>query len=147
MTGMIAIDTNALLRYLLWDDIRQAAKADRLINGSTPVLITDVVLAETLWTLKGKKYKLDKTAMIDVLHSLFEEPNICFEDGQTVWRAMNDYRQATPVKVGNKKKEADFSDALIINKARFYTMGKGKKLNGVYTFDLAAQVISGTVAP
>ena len=62
---MIAIDTNVLLRYLLWDDKTQAAKADKLINGSTPVLITDVVLVEALWILKGKKYKLDKTAIID----------------------------------------------------------------------------------
>lgn len=144
---MIAIDTNVLLRYLLWDDKTQAAKADRLINGSTPVLITDVVLAETLWTLKGKKYKLDKTAMIDVLNSLFEEPNICFEDGQTVWRALNDYRQAKPVKVGNKKKEAGFPDALIVNKAKFYAMEKGEVLNGVYTFARAAQVIPGTASP
>ena len=144
---MIAIDTNVLLRYLLWDNKTQAAKADKLINGSTRVLISDVVLAETLWTLKGKKYKLDKMAMINVLNSLFEEPNICFEDGQTVWRALNDYRQAKPVNVGNKKKEADFSDALIVNKARFYAMGKGEALNGVYTFDRAAQILPGTAGP
>ena len=144
---MLAIDTNVLLRYLLWDDKMQAAKADKLINGFTTVLITDVVLVETLWTLKGKKYKLDKTAMINVLNSLFEEPNICFEDGQTVWRALNDYQQAKPVKVGNKKKEVDFPDALIVNKARFCAMGKGKALTGVYTFDLAAQTIPGTASP
>ncbi len=144
---MIAIDTNVLLRYLLWDNKTQAAKADRLINGSTPVLITDVVLAETLWTLKGKKYRLGKTAMINVLNSLFEEANICFEDGQTVWRALNDYRQAKSVRVGNKKKEADFPDALIVNKAKFYATEKGEALNGVYTYDLAAQLIPGTVVP
>ena len=73
---MIAIDTNVLLRYLLWDDKMQAAKADKLINGSAPVLITDVVLAETVWALKGKKYKLNKIAIIDVLNSLFEDPNM-----------------------------------------------------------------------
>ena len=140
---MIAIDTNVLLRYLLWDDKTQAAKADKLINGSIPVLITDVVLTETLWTLKGKKYRLGKTAIVGVLNSLFEEPNICFEDGQTVWRALNDYRQAKPVKVGNKKKEADFPDALIVNKARFYAAMKGETLKGGYTFDRAAQVIPG----
>ena len=144
---MIAIDTNVLLRYLLWDDKTQAARADNLINGSTPVLITDVVLVESLWTLKGKKYKLDKNAMIDVLNSLFEEPNICFEDGQTVWRALNDYRQAKPIKAGNKKREADFPDALIVNKAKFYAMEKGEVLNGVYTFDRAAQLIPGTADP
>jgi len=144
---MIAIDTNILLRYLLWDDKTQAVKADQLINGYTPVLITDVVLVETLWTLKGKKYKLNKEAIINVLNSLFEEPNICFEDGQTVWRALNDYRQAKPVKVGNKKKEADLPDALIVNKAKFYAMEKGEALSRVYTFDLAAQTIPGTAAP
>jgi predicted nucleic-acid-binding protein len=106
-----------------------------------------VVLAETLWTLKGKKYRLNKAAMIDVLYSLFEESNIYFEDGQTVWRALNDYRQAKPVKVGNKKKEADFPDAMIVNKAMFYATEKGEALNGVYTFDLAAQLIPGTAAP
>ena len=144
---MIAIDTNVLLRYLLWDDKAQAAKADKLINGSISVLITDVVLAEVLWTLKGKKYRLDKTAMVGVLDSLFEEPNVCFEDGQTVWQALNDYRQAKPVKVGSKKKEADFSDALIVNKAKFYAKEKGETLNGVYTFDLAAQILPGTAEP
>ena len=141
---MIAIDTNVLLRYLLWDEKTQAAKADKLINGSTPVLITDVVLVETLRTLKGKKYALNKAEMIDVLNSLFEERNICFEDAQTVWRAVNDYRQAKPVKVGNKKKEADFPDALIINKAKLCAMEKGEELDGVYTFDRAAQIIPGT---
>jgi predicted nucleic-acid-binding protein len=144
---LIAIDTNVLLRYLLWDDKAQSDKASKLINGTARVLITDVVLAETLWTLKGKKYKLDKPAMIAAVNALFEEPNVCFEDGQTVWRALNDYRQAKPVKVGGKKKEADFSDALIVNKARSYALEIDEALEGVYTFDLAAQAIPGTAKP
>ena len=144
---MIAIDTNVLLRYLLLDDRKQAAKADALINGGEIVLITDVVLTETLWTLKGKKYKLDKAAIIDVLDSLFKELNIRFEDGQTVWRALKDYRLAKSVKVGKKKKEADFSDALIVNKARFWVGRNGGSLKAVYTFDVAAQEIPGTTVP
>jgi len=144
---LIAIDSNVLLRYLLWDDEEQSKKANRLINGAAPVLITDVVLVETLWTLKGKKYKLDKTGMVAVIHSLFEEFNVVFEDGQTIWRALNDYRQAEPVKVGGKKKEADFPDALVVNKAKSYAIAKGEALEGVYTFDLAAQVIPSTAKP
>ena len=144
---MIAIDTNVLLRYLLRDDKMQAAKADKFINGSSHVLITDVVLVETVWTLTGKKYRLGKTAIIGVLDSLFEEPNIWFEAAQTVWRALNDYRQAKPVKVGNKKKAADLPDALIVNKAKFYAVTEGQTLNGVYTFDRAAQLIPGTASP
>ena len=53
---MIAIDTNILLRYLLNDNEEQSRKARRLIKGENKVLVTDVVLVETLWTLKGKKY-------------------------------------------------------------------------------------------
>ena len=112
---MIAIDTNVLLRYLLTDDQRQAAIADKLINGTDAVLITDVVLVEIIWTLKGKKYQLNKTDLIAVIQALFKEPNIRFENGQVIWMALNDYRNAQPI----NGKLADFSDALILNKAKF----------------------------
>lgn len=58
-----------------------------------------------------EKYRLDKDWVMDVLNSLLEEPNICFDDGQTVWCAMYDYRQAKPVKVGGKHNAAGFPDA------------------------------------
>ncbi|MTI12906.1 PIN domain-containing protein [Sansalvadorimonas verongulae] len=143
---MIAIDTNVLLRYLLDDDRQQSAKAARLMSGSAMVLITDIVLVETLWTLRGKKYNLNKAQLIHVIQQLFSEPNIRFEDGQTVWRALNDYRLAVPVKVGSKRKSADFPDALIINKAS-YCVKFPDQLEGVYTFDKAAQVIDGVREP
>jgi len=80
---MIAIDTNVLLRYLLGDDEPQAVKAAMLITGKELVLITDVLLVETIWTLKGKKYQLKKSELAAVIQALFKEPNIRFEDGQT----------------------------------------------------------------
>ncbi|MBK8972649.1 MAG: type II toxin-antitoxin system VapC family toxin [Hahellaceae bacterium] len=144
---MIAIDTNVLLRYLLDDDKAQSKRASELILGGTPVLITDVVLVETVWTLKGKRYNLDKEALIKIIHSLFKEPNLVFESGQTVWRALNDFRNAKPVKSGGKRKEADFPDALIVNKARFMASETGTVFEGVYTFDRAAQQIPGTEKP
>lgn len=144
---MIAIDTNVLLRYLLQDDPTQSKQAAALITGDEDALITDVVLVETLWTLKGKRYNLKKESILKVINSLFEEPTIKFEDGQTIWRALNDYKNATPVKSGGKKKEADFPDALIINKARFAISNAGLKFKGVYTFDVAAQGISGALKP
>jgi len=144
---MIAIDTNVLLRYLLEDDVKQTKKATAIINGSEQVLVTDIVLAETIWTLKGKKYKLDKDSIVNVVNALFAEPNIRFEDQQTVWRALSDYTKAKSVKVGSKKKSADFPDALIVNKARFESNKSAETLNGVYTFDVAAQEIPGTKKP
>jgi len=144
---MIAIDTNVLLRYLLDDDVNQSKKATSIITGKNKVLITDIVLTETIWTLKGKKYNLDKESIIKVINALFAEPNIIFEDGQTVWRALSDYKQAKSIKVGNKRKEADFPDALIVNKAAFVANKLNDVLDGVYTFDLALQTIPGTKKP
>jgi len=144
---VIAIDTNVLLRYLLQDDEIQSKKATKLIAGGNKVLITDVVLTEAIWTLKGKKYKLSKEQLLLVVNQLFKEPNICFEDGQTIWRALNVYRQTQPVKVGSKKKDADFPDALILEKSKTVAVNENEIHEGLYTFDLAAQQIDGTKKP
>ena len=144
---MIAIDTYVLLRYRLYDDAKQSIKASAIISCSDNVLITDIVLTEMIWTLKGKKYKLDKESIIKVINTLFAEPNLIFEDGQTVWRALSDYTKAKSIKVGNKRKEADFPDALIVNKAQYIANKLNDALDGVYTFDVASQEIPGTRAP
>jgi len=144
---MIAIDTNILLRYLLEDDAAQSKKASSIITGNANVLVTDIVLTETIWTLKGKKYNLNKESIIQVINTLFAEPNIIFEDGQTIWRALSDYKQAKIIKVGNKRKEADFPDTLIVNKAAYVANRLNEELHGVYTFDLALHTISGTKKP
>lgn len=144
---MIAIDTNILLRYLLQDDEHQSNRAASLINGTVPVLVTDIVLVETVWVLAGKRYKLDREALGGVIGALFKERNIVFEDGQTVWRALSDFKKARPVKVNGKKKSADFPDALIVNKAMHTAQQWRVSLKGVYTFDVAAREIPGTLTP
>jgi predicted nucleic-acid-binding protein len=144
---VIAVDTNVLLRYLLQDEPAQEAKARRIIQGSAPVLVTDVVLVEALWTLKGPRYRASKEDLITVVEGLFREPNIRFEDPPTVWRSLHDYRIAASVKVGGKRKNADFADALIVNKARFVAHTTSDQMDGVYTFDAAARAINGTKVP
>tara|TARA_Y100001956_G_scaffold81531_1_gene99359 strand:+ start:2920 stop:3354 length:435 start_codon:yes stop_codon:yes gene_type:complete len=144
---MIAIDTNILLRYLLQDDEAQASKATKLILGDQDVLVTDVVLTETIWTLKGKRYNLSKDQIVNVLHALFAEPNLTFEDGQAVWGALKDFMNAKPIKSGGKTKQADFPDALIVNKAKRYGQLNKKEVSTIYTFDKAALEIDGTKQP
>ncbi len=144
---MIGIDTNVLLRYLLQDDDIQSKKATKLISGSNKVLITDVVLVEAIWTLKGKKYKASKEQLLLVVSQLFREPNIFFEDGRSVWRALNVYRQTQPIKVGSKKRDADFLDALIVEKSKTIASNVNDTYKGLYTFDIAAQQIDGTKKP
>lgn len=138
---MISIDTNVLLRYLLQDDEIQSKKADKIVNGKRNILLTDVALIETIWTLKGKRYRLSKDDLMYIVDQLFKEPNISFENGQSVWRALNVIRNTEPVKVGSKKKDADFADALILEKSKYDCGRKSEEFECMYSFDVAAQQI------
>jgi len=144
---MIALDTNVLLRYLLQDDNAQSSKVNGLIRGKIKALVTDVVLVETMWTLKGKKYKLAKDELLFVVEQLIKEPNIVFEDAQTVWRALHEIRNTKPIKVGSKKKDADFADALVLEKAKYDCYRKESVFEGLYSFDEAAHQIEGIKKP
>ena len=143
---MIAVDTNVLLRYLLHDDEAQAARADAVFDAAETLLITDVVLVETVWTLAGRKYRLAKAELVAVLERLFSEPNIRFEDDQVVWRALQAYRSAAPADENRLVKGAGFADALIVFKALRAASDAGEVLNGVYTFDAAMQRLPHTAS-
>lgn len=140
---MIAIDTNVLLRYLLADDASQYTKAKALIKGNNPVLITDVVLVETVWTLTGKRYQLDKGAICDVLRGLIGDGAFRFESSQVFWSALMDYRDSKPM----RGKLLDFADALIVHKARSVASEDGQELEGFYSFDKAVEQLQGSKAP
>ncbi|MXW05918.1 MAG: type II toxin-antitoxin system VapC family toxin [Gemmatimonadetes bacterium] len=133
---MIAIDTNVLLRYLLRDEEGQAARARRVIEGGERVLITDVVLAETVWTLADRRYRATRADLIDLVNNLLQDANLCFEDDEVVWSALQAYRRT----------EADFADSLIVCKAEKLAVA-GDELSAVYTFDDVALQLPGTAKP
>jgi len=140
---VIAIDSNVLLRYLLEDEPAQAKKASKLITGNQTVLISNVVLVETLWTLCGNKYQISHEEVVATVQSLFAEPNIVFENAQTVWRALGDYIETNEL----GKRKIDFPDALILNIGRKASQLSGVTFDGLYTFDRAAQRLPDTYAP
>ena len=143
---MIAADTNVLLRYVLHDDEVQAARADDLFDAAELVLITDIVLTETVWTLCGRKYRLAKADLVAVLERLFSEPNVRFEDDQVVWHALQAYKGTTAEAVAGSTKGAGFADALIVFKALRTASDTGEALTGVYTFDAAMRQLPHTVS-
>ncbi|MGS0742214.1 PIN domain-containing protein [Glaciimonas sp. GG7] len=143
---MIAVDTNVLLRRLLGDDLSQAAKARKLFDQAEQILITDIVLAETIWTLKGKRYKASKEDIATVIMGLLEEPNVVFESQQAVWSALNDYLNAPVIKTPDGMRTADLPDALVVNKAKATMVQWGATYEATYTFDLAAQALAGAKA-
>jgi len=140
---LIAIDTNVLLRYLLADDISQHTKAKYLIKSQHPVLITDIVLVEAIWTLTGKRYNFDKAAVCTVVRGLIGDGAFIFESSQVVWSALCDYEEARPV----HGKELDFADALIANKSHFVARETGTSLAAFYSFDKAVVQLAGAKHP
>ena len=136
---MIAIDTNVLLRYLLADEPRQHAAARDLIAARAPALVTDVVLAEAVWTLCGVRYALGKTDICRVIRGLIDDSRIVFESLDAVWEALRDYEEAGRV----SGKELDFADAFIASKAKHWAMARGIAAPDVYSFDLAASQLDG----
>ena len=133
---MIAVDTNVLLRYLLRDDEAQAERSRRVFESDERILITDVVLAESVWTLIGRRYRASKADVVAVVEMLLQEPNVRFEDDEVIWRSLQAYRQTA----------TDFADALIVHKA-LNTANIADELTAVYTFDTTALQLPNTAEP
>lgn len=144
---MIAVDTNVLLRRLLNDDAPQAERARRLFETQESVLVTDVVLAETIWTLTGKRYEAGKEELAAVVVGLLEESNVVFESRQAVWSALNDFLIAVPGKTASGIRMADLADALVVNKGRITAAHHNEPYRDTYSYDQAASAIDGTKAP
>ena len=106
---MIGIDTNILLRLWLNDDPAQNKRIDALLaeHGSTPgsLLVTDVVLAEAVWTLRSA-FEQDKASQLVALRSLLGETAFAFEDRESVGRAAALFEDGS----------CGFSDCLIVAK-------------------------------
>lgn len=146
---MIAIDTNVLLRHVLQDDELQSPQASQLLTANERVLVTDVVLVETIWTLSGKKYQASRDDIVKLINDLLGEPNIIFENPQAIWVALNDFRAEyeSSTSDGRKLKLPDFPDVLIINKAKQTAKQWGESLEAVYSFDTGALRVAGVKQP
>jgi len=143
---MIAVDANVLLRRLLNDDPIQSDRARKLFEKHALILITDVVLAEVIWTLKGKRYKASKADIHRMVMSLLEESNVVFENQQVIWSALNEFINAPEFDGSDGKCSADFSDAVIIQKTKMLSAMWGETFDACYTFDRAVQRLAGARA-
>ncbi|HXN15497.1 MAG TPA: PIN domain-containing protein [Usitatibacter sp.] len=144
---MIAVDTNVLLRRVLDDDANQSERARRIFESEVEVLITDIVLAEAIWSLKGARYKATPNDVIALIMGLLEERNVVFESRQAVWSALNDFIKAVRRKTSGEIGAPDLADALVVNKAKVTAALRNTEYRGTYTFDKAALLLDGTRAP
>lgn len=77
---VIALDTSALLRYLIGDDARLADCVARVIEGDEPVGISTPVLVEAVHTLRGLPNALSNPEVADTLIELLAHENVVLTD-------------------------------------------------------------------
>jgi predicted nucleic-acid-binding protein len=102
---MTGLDTNVLVRYIMQDDAKQAATANRLVEALTPEspgFVPLVSVVELAWVLSGA-YGLDRTQLVEAFEALLRTKEIVVDRAETVWKALRVFRGAN----------ADFADCLI----------------------------------
>jgi predicted nucleic-acid-binding protein len=108
---VIGLDTNVIVRYLAQDDVRQAAVATRLIEGSLSAeargFVSIVTLAEVVWVI-ASNYRAARAAVADIVEGLLTAPQLAIEKADVIWRALRAFRES----------KADFSDAVIVELGR-----------------------------
>ena len=104
---MIGLDTNVLLRHLTQDDPAQSPQALRILEqageSNERVFINVLVLAETIWSLEGKRYRLQRAEIADILARLLATAVFQIQYRAQVQATIRDYRQG----------KAGFTDYLI----------------------------------
>lgn len=102
---MIGLDTNVLVRYIAQDDRTQSPKATRLMESLTadaPGFVSIVSVVELVWVLSGC-YGSTKVEICQVLETLLRTKAIVVAQGDTVWKALQLFREG----------KADFADCMI----------------------------------
>lgn len=100
---MIGLDTNVLIRYLTRDDHEQWKQASQIIQQNQPCFISNVVLCEVVWVLRGRPYQFSKDEIIATLEMMVQSSGFEFESRSVVYQALQRTKQG----------RADFSDYLI----------------------------------
>lgn len=126
---MIGLDTNVLVRYIMQDDAKQAAKATTLIEGLTAQeqgFISLVSVVELAWVLSSS-YGLARNQIVQALDVILRSKQLVVDQAEHVVRALRAYGAGS----------ADFADCLIERTAA--AAGCAKTM----TFDVAAAKTAG----
>ena len=102
---MIGLDTNVLVRYIMQDDARQAAKANKLMESLTarePGFIALVSVVELVWVLSSA-YDLKRSRIVQALDLMLRSTQLVVDQAEQVLRALRAYDAG----------KADFADCLI----------------------------------
>jgi predicted nucleic-acid-binding protein len=124
---MRALDTNLLVRLIVRDDPKQAARADQFVASG--VWVSQLVLAECIWVL-GSVFALDRKQIGTAVEMLLQHQTIVIERHEVVSAALARYQSV---------KQVSYTDCLVLEIAR----AAGHLPLG--TFDRALSKVSGAV--
>jgi len=100
----IAVDTNVLVRYLTWDDERQAVEAANTIETADAIIVPTIVLCELVWVLK-RAYRYASPEIIEILRRL------------VAIRSVEVERPAAEAGIAMLARGGDFADGVIRHEA------------------------------
>jgi predicted nucleic-acid-binding protein len=100
---VIGLDTNVLIRYLTKDELDQWKEASKIIQENQPCFISNIVLCEVVWVLRGRPYQFGKDEIVTTLEMMLQSSGFEFENRSVVYQALQRTKQG----------RADFSDYLI----------------------------------
>ncbi|OGT99110.1 MAG: hypothetical protein A2085_04195 [Gemmatimonadetes bacterium GWC2_71_10] len=131
---MIALDTNVVVRFLVADEPRQAARARALVARAASVgerlFIADVVWCETVWVLDSA-YGFGRKEIGTSLRRLLGARGVVVRSFDRLGAALDAYERG----------RGDFADYLILEEAR------AEGCEAVVTFDRALLRAEGFRAP
>jgi len=100
----IALDTNVLVRYLTWDDDIQSPLAAKTIEDAETVVVSAIVLCETVWVLE-RAYKLKAKEIAKTLREFVESETVAVD------------RPLAEAGLAALESGGDFADGLILFEA------------------------------
>jgi predicted nucleic-acid-binding protein len=103
---MRAVDTNILVRALVRDDEKQLAAAEAFVAAGA--WVSNLVLAETLWVLRGA-YGFGHAEIATAVEMLLGHRQFALQDPDVVAAALDQYR---------RKPALGFTDCLVLAIAR-----------------------------
>jgi predicted nucleic acid-binding protein len=84
------VDTNVLVRHLTGDPLQMAARATAYLRAETELLLTDLVVAETVYVL-GSFYDAPRAQVAETVRSLLAMGSVTTVDSALLLRAVEVY--------------------------------------------------------
>jgi predicted nucleic acid-binding protein len=107
------VDTNVLIRHLTGDPPAMAARATSYLGWATDLLLTDLVVAETVYVLESF-YELPRTQVAEAMRALVAMPSVVSVDPALLLRSIELYEVA----------RLDFAEAYLVACAESTGVGR-----------------------